>query len=120
MSTGVMSRSDERRENLAALVASVIIHLLLILGAAWFLLRANTGIVPPKPLDEEPVRLTILPPAPTRTRCRAIPLRGAAATTVSRWDRSAVGTSGGEQENSCNSGAHVCILTRFCNSMNAH
>ena len=62
-----MSRSDERRENLAALVASVIIHLLLILGAAWFLLRANTGVVPPKPLDEEPIRLTILPPAPKPT-----------------------------------------------------
>ena len=67
MSTGVLSRSHERRENLAALVASVIIHLLLILGAAWFLLRANTGVVPPKPLDEEPIRLTILPPAPKPT-----------------------------------------------------
>lgn len=67
MSTGVMSRSDERRENLAALLVSVIIHLLLILGAAWFLLRASTGVVPPKPLDDEPVRLTILPPAPKPT-----------------------------------------------------
>ena len=62
-----MSRSDERRENLAALLASVLIHLLLILGAAWFLLRASTGVVPPKPLDEEPIRLTILPPAPKPT-----------------------------------------------------
>ena len=67
MSTGVMSRSDERRENLAALLVSVLIHLLLILGAAWFLLRASTGVVPPKPLDEEPIRLTILPPAPKPT-----------------------------------------------------
>jgi outer membrane biosynthesis protein TonB len=62
-----MNRSDERRETFAALVASVLIHLLLILGVAWFLLRAATGVVPPKPLDDEPVRLTILPPAPKPT-----------------------------------------------------
>ena len=62
-----MSRSDERRETLAALVVSVLIHLLLIIGVAWFLLRAATGVVPPKALDEEPVRLTILPPAPKPT-----------------------------------------------------
>ena len=67
MSSGVMSRSDERRETFAALVASVLIHLLLILGVAWFLLRAATGVVPPKTLDDEPVRLTILPPAPKPT-----------------------------------------------------
>ncbi len=62
-----MSRSDERRETFAALVASVLIHLLLILGVAWFLLRAATSVVPPKPLEEEPVRLTILPPEPKPT-----------------------------------------------------
>lgn len=62
-----MSRSDERRETFAALVASVLIHLLLILGVAWFLLRAATSVVPPKPLEDEPVRLTILPPEPKPT-----------------------------------------------------
>jgi outer membrane biosynthesis protein TonB len=62
-----MSRSDERRETLAALAASVVIHLLLILGVALFLLRAATSGVPPKPLEDEPVRLTILPPEPKPT-----------------------------------------------------
>lgn len=62
-----MRRSDERRETLAALVVSVLIHLLLILGVSWFLLRTATSIVQPKALDEEPVRLTILPPTPKAT-----------------------------------------------------
>ncbi len=63
-----MSRSGERRENLAALLASVLIHLLLILGVALFLLRASRGPVsPPEALEDEPVRLTILPPAPKPT-----------------------------------------------------
>jgi outer membrane biosynthesis protein TonB len=62
-----MSQSEERRETLAALLVSVLIHFLLILSVAWFLLRAATSVVPLEPLDEEPVRLTILPPPPKPT-----------------------------------------------------
>jgi len=70
MSPGAKNRTQERRENLAALVASALLHLLLILAAAWFLLRAADSTLPPSPaaaLDEEPVQLTILPPAPAPT-----------------------------------------------------
>lgn len=68
MSPGATNRALERRETLAALVASAILHLLLILGAAWFLLRAvDTSSPRIAEAEEEPVRLTILPPLPAPT-----------------------------------------------------
>ncbi|MFM8364795.1 MAG: hypothetical protein ACKOAS_06530 [Verrucomicrobiota bacterium] len=67
MSPGVANRAQERRETLAALVVSVLLHLLLVLGAAWMLLRAVDTTAPPTLAEEEPVRLTILPPVPQPT-----------------------------------------------------
>lgn len=67
MSPGVANRAEERRETLAALAVSVLLHLLLVLGAAWMLLRAVDTAPPPLPAEEEPVRLVILPPVPKST-----------------------------------------------------
>jgi outer membrane biosynthesis protein TonB len=68
MSPGATNRAEDRRETLAALAASALLHLLLILGAAWFLLRAVDSSSPAIPAaEEEPIRLTILPPVPAPT-----------------------------------------------------
>ncbi len=67
MSPGVANRAVERRETAAALAVSALLHLLLVLGAAWMLLRAVDTAAPPLPAEEEPVRLTILPPVPKPT-----------------------------------------------------
>lgn len=67
MSPGVANRAEERRETFAALALSVLLHLLLVLGAAWMLLRSVDRTPPTAPLEEEPVRLVILPPVPKAT-----------------------------------------------------
>jgi len=67
MSPGVANRAEERRETLAALVVSVLLHLLLVLGAAWMLLRAVDPASTSVPVEDEPVRLVILPPVPKST-----------------------------------------------------
>jgi len=67
MSPGVANRAEDRREALAAVVVSVLLHLLLILGAAWLLLRAVDTTQAPSATEEEPMRLTILPPVPKAT-----------------------------------------------------
>jgi hypothetical protein len=67
MNRGASNIEEPRRETAAALIVSILLHVFLILGAWYFLLHGPQQAPPPMPEDTEPVRLTILPPAPAAT-----------------------------------------------------
>jgi outer membrane biosynthesis protein TonB len=64
MNFAAIGQDESRRETAVAFLASVLIHLLLVLGVGIFLLRAPRFLAPEESKEEEPLQLTLLPPVP--------------------------------------------------------
>lgn len=62
MNRVAINKEESRAETLGAFLASLAIHLFLILGMAYFLWSSRVE-PPPKPQEEEPLQITILQPS---------------------------------------------------------
>jgi outer membrane biosynthesis protein TonB len=62
MNRVAINKEESRAETLGAFIASLAIHLFLILAVAYFLLSSRVE-PPPKPMEEEPLQITIIQPS---------------------------------------------------------
>ena len=62
MNRVAINKEESRAETLGAFLASLAIHLFLILAVAYFLLSSRVE-PPPQPLEEEPLQITIIQPS---------------------------------------------------------
>jgi len=62
MNRAAINKEESRAETLAAFIASLAIHLFLVLAVAYFLLSSRVE-PQPQPLEEEPLQITILQPS---------------------------------------------------------
>jgi outer membrane biosynthesis protein TonB len=62
MNRVAINKEESRAATLAAFIASLAIHLFLILAVAYFLLSSRVE-PPPKPMEEEPLQITVLQPS---------------------------------------------------------
>ena len=62
MNRAAINKEESRAETLAAFIASLAIHLFLVLAVAYFILSSRVE-PPPKPMEEEPLQITIIQPS---------------------------------------------------------
>ena len=62
MNRAAINKEESRAETLAAFIASLAIHLFLVLALAYFILSSRVEL-PPKPMEEEPLQITIIQPS---------------------------------------------------------
>ena len=62
MNRAAINKEESRAETLAAFIASLAIHLFLVLAVAYFLLSSRVE-PPPKPIEDEPLQITIIQPS---------------------------------------------------------
>jgi outer membrane biosynthesis protein TonB len=62
MNRAAINKEESRAETLAAFIASLAIHLFLVLAVAYFLLSSRVES-PPKPMEDEPLQITIIQPS---------------------------------------------------------
>ena len=62
MNRAAINKEESRAETLAAFIASLAIHLFLVLAVAYFILSSRVES-PPKPMEEEPLQITIIQPS---------------------------------------------------------
>ena len=62
MNRVAINKEESRAETLGAFLASLAIHLFLILAVAYFLLSSRVES-PPKPMEDEPLQITIIQPS---------------------------------------------------------
>ena len=62
MNRAAINKEESRAETLAAFIASLAIHLFLVLAVAYFILSSRVES-PPKPMEDEPLQITIIQPS---------------------------------------------------------
>ena len=62
MNRVAINKEESRAETLGAFLASLAIHLFLVLAVAYFILSSRVE-PPPKPMEEEPLQITIIQPS---------------------------------------------------------